>query len=180
MIIHFIKQLILASALVCFTGSLLAIEASKVPKDRQSATGLYFTAVEASEHMASNASSTLFLDIRDPVEIFTVGMPLIADHNVTFKYIDPTKWNEKKKTFGMKGNPNFTNGVSEQLKAKGLTNADTIIVICGSGKRAAKAATALKKAGYGKVYSVMDGYKAWQKANLKWSRDLDKTKVLVK
>ena len=180
MFIQFLKQIIFASALACFTVNALAIEASKVPKDRQSATGLYFTAVEASKYMESNAASTLFLDIRDPVEIFTVGMPLIVDHNVTFKYIDPTKWNEKKKTFGMKDNPVFTDGVHEQLKAKGLTNADTIIVICGSGKRAAKAATALKTAGYNNVYSVIDGYKAWQEANLKWSRELDKVKVLVK
>ena len=180
MTIHFIKQIMLVGTLVCFMGNVFAIDASKVPKNKQSTTGLYFTSVEASKHMANNAASTLFLDIRDPVEIFTVGMPLVVDRNVTFKYIDPTKWNKKKQTFGMKGNPNFAKGVSEQLKAKGLTNGDTIIVICGSGKRAAKAATALKKAGFGNVYSVMDGYKAWQKANLKWSRKLDKAKVLVK
>ena len=177
---HFIKQIIFVSALVFFTGNVFAVDASKVPKDRQSATGLYFTSVEASEHMANNAASTLFLDIRDPVEIFTVGMPQAVDHNVTFKYIDPTKWNEKKETFGMKGNPDFVKGVNEQLTAKGLTNTDNIIVICGSGKRAAKAATALKKAGFSKVYSVVDGYQAWQKANLKWSKKLDKAKVLVK
>ena len=176
---NFIKQILLTGALVCFTANVFAIDASNVPKNKQSATGLYFTSVEASEYMAKNTASTLFLDIRDPVEIFTVGMPLAVDHNVTFKYIDPTKWNEKKKTFGMKNNPGFSKGVNEQLEAKGLTSADTIIVICGSGKRAAKAATALKKAGFGKVYSVMDGYKAWQKANLKWSRELVKEKVLV-
>ncbi len=107
-------------------------------------------------------------------------MPLVADHNVTFKYIDPTKWNKTRSTFAWRENPDFTKGVSEQLNNKGLTNSDTIIVICGSGRRAAKAATALKKAGFGRVYSVTDGYPGWQKANLGWSRKLDMNKVLVK
>ena len=107
-------------------------------------------------------------------------MPNAVDTNITFKYVDPTLWNEKKSTFGFKSNPNFLKDVDIRLKEKGLTSSDTIILFCGSGKRAAKAASALKKAGFSKVYSVMDGYKAWQKADLEWSRKLDKQKVLVK
>lgn len=175
-----IKQFILIATFAVFSAQVLAIDASKVPPDRQSATGLYFTSVEASEYMAKKTASTLFLDIRDPVEIFTVGMPLEVDHVVTFKYIDPTKWDDEKNTFGMKGNPDFEKGVSEQLEAKGLTKADTIILICGSGKRTAKAATALKKAGFTKVYSVIDGYQGWQEADLEYSKKLSKEKVLSK
>jgi len=173
-----IKKFTLFAILLLFSAQALAIEASKVPKDRQSATGLYFTSLEASHYVARHAGSTLFLDIRDPVEIFTVGMPLAVDHNVTFKYVDPSKWDAKNETFGMRGNPDFVKGVDAQLKAKGLTRSSTIILICGSGKRAAKAATALKKAGFDKVYSVVDGYSAWQKDGLKWSRKLVKDKVM--
>ena len=175
-----IKKLILISILVFFSSNIFAIDASKVPEDRQSTTGLYFTSLEASDHVAKQGDSTLFIDIRDPVDIFTVGMPNAVDTNVTFKYVDPSLWNEKKSTFGFKSNPNFLKDVDIRLKEKGLTNSDTIILICGSGKRAAKAASALKKAGFSNVYSVMDGYKAWQKADLEWSRKLDKQKVLVK
>jgi len=178
MIIHLIKRILIVSFLVCFAGSALAIDASKVPKQKQTEAGLYFTSLEASEHMANNAASTLFIDIRDPVEIFILGMPLAVDRNITFKYIDPTQWNENNETFGMKVNPDFTQKVSEQLKAKGLSNTDTIILICGSGIRSASAASILKKAGYDKVYSVIDGYHGWQNSRLKWSRELDKTKVL--
>ena len=177
---HIIKQICLAGALICFSSGVFAIDASKVPKDRQSASGLYFTSVEASDYMKKNATTTLFLDIRDPVEIFTVGMPLAVDHNVPFKFIDPTRWNEKNKTFAMEGNADFSQDVSEQLKAKGLTNKDTIILICGSGKRTAKAANYLNNEGFSKVYSVVDGYSTWQKANLEWSTELVKDKVLVK
>ena len=51
--------------------------------------------------------------------------------------------------------------------------------MCGSGKRSAKAATALTKAGYSNVYTIIDGYKGWQKSNLKWSKKLDKSKMYV-
>lgn len=175
-----IKHFALFSILIFFSSHIFAIDASKVPKSKQSTTGLYFTSLEASAHMVKNGKSTLFVDIRDPVEIFTVGMPTPVDTNVTFKWVDPSKWNDKKSTFGFKKNPDFSKNMNTALKAKGLTNADTIVLICGSGKRAAKAASALKKSGFSKVYSVMDGYKAWQKANLQWSKKLDKQKVLVK
>jgi rhodanese-related sulfurtransferase len=173
-----IKRFSVLALLLVISAQAFAIEASKVPEDRQSATGLYFTSLEASNYVARHARSTLFLDIRDPVEIFTVGMPTAVDHNVTFKYVDPTAWDAKKETFAMKGNPDFVKGVDAQLKAKGLTRSNRIILICGSGKRAAKAATALKKAGFPKVYSVVDGYAAWQKDNLPWSRKLAKDKVM--
>lgn len=52
MIANFIKQILLTGALVCFTANVFAIDASNVPKNKQSATGLYFTSVEASEYMA--------------------------------------------------------------------------------------------------------------------------------
>lgn len=175
-----LKKVVLFSILLLFSNHLFAIDASKVPEDRQSTTGLYFTSQEASEHMAKNSISTLFVDIRDPAEIFTVGMPLIVDTNVVFKWIDPKKWDNKKSTFGFKNNPNFSKNMVKALNAKELTKSDTVILICGSGKRAAKAASSLKKSGFSNVYSVVDGYQTWQKSNLPWSRKLDKRKVLVR
>ena len=180
MIFDYLKKIVFVSALIFFSGQVLAIDASKVSKDKQSTTGLYFTSQEASDHMAKSGKSTLFVDIRDPVEIFTVGMPTAVDTNVTFKWVNPAAWDEKKSTFAFKNNPAFSKDIGARLKAKGLTATDNIILICGSGKRATKAASALQKAGFSKVYSVVDGYTGWQKANLKWSRKLDKEKVLVK
>lgn len=177
---HLLEKIMLMSTLIWFTGCAHAIDASKVPEDKRSAAGLYFTSVEADTFISNNTAPTLFLDIRDPAEIFVLGMPLAVDHNVIYKYIDPSQWNEKNQTFGMKSNPDFEKIVSEQIKAKGLKKTDNIILICGSGMRSALAATTLKKAGYSKVYSVIDGYNGWQQANLKWSTALDKNKVMLK
>lgn len=45
-------------------------------------TGLYLTSQEASVHMTKNAKSTLFVDIRDPAEILSVGI----DYYLIFPY----------------------------------------------------------------------------------------------
>ena len=96
-----------------------------------------------------------------------------------FKRINLNKWDKKKSTFKLPKNPDFAKDVDARLTAKGLSSNDTIILICGSGKRAAKAASVLKKSGFTNVYSVMDGYKGWQKSNLKWSKKLDKGKMYI-
>ena len=176
---NILKYFLLLCAVGTVFSNAYAIEESKVPKDRRSTTGMYFTSEEASAHMATNSKSTLFVDVRDPAEIFTVGMPVSANTNVPFKRINLNKWDKKKSTFKLPKNPNFAEDVDARLKAKGLSSNDTIILICGSGKRAAKAASVLKKSGYTNVYSVMDGYKGWQKSNLKWSKKLDKGKMYI-
>lgn len=166
--------------LICgllFTEFAFAIEASKVEKAKQTKLGLYYTAVEANKHMSKYAKQTLFVDVRDPAELHTVGMPTNVDANVPFLRIDLTRWNTKKMKFQWKKNPRFADEVAPRLLDKGLTKKDTIIVICGSGKRAAKAVNALAKAGYKKVYPVVDGYKAWQKSKLPWSRKLAVSKM---
>ena len=72
---------------------------------KRSTAGLYFTSKEASAHMTTNSKSTLFVDVRDPAEIFTVGMPASANTNVPFKRINLKKWDKKKSTFKLPTNP---------------------------------------------------------------------------
>lgn len=174
---RFFPTLMCVLLLGTLSGQVVAIDAAQVAKDKQSTTGLYFTSQEAAAHMQANGETTLFVDVRDPAEIFTVGMPSVADANVPFKRIALDKWDDKRGTFGLVGNPDFASGVGERLKAKGLAADDAIILICGSGKRAAKAASVLKEAGYSRVYSVVDGYKGWQKEGLAWSKKLDRAKM---
>jgi rhodanese-related sulfurtransferase len=154
-----------------------AVDASKVAKGKQNSLGLYMTSSETHAYMQSHGSKALFLDIRDPVEIHTVGMPGGVDYNVAFKFIDTTKWDKKKGKFKLKANPDYLKDVAARLKAKGLTKEDRIILICGSGKRAAKAVNALAKAGYKNVYSVVDGYKGWLKNKLPVDKKLDRKKI---
>ena len=154
-----------------------AIEAGKVAKDKQNTLGLYLTSSETHAYMKSHGAKALFLDIRDPVEIHTVGMPGGVDYNVAFKFIDTAHWDEKKGKFKLKSNPDYAKDVAARLTAKGLTKDDRIILICGSGKRAAKAVNALAKAGYKNVYSVVDGYKGWLKNKLPADKKLDRKKI---
>jgi rhodanese-related sulfurtransferase len=154
-----------------------AIEADKVAKENQSSLGLYFTAKEAYAYLNSHGKKVLFLDVRDPAELQTVGMPTDVDANVPFKRINLLKWDPKKKQFALDTNPNFVAETGERLKAKGLNNNDTVIIICGSGLRAPKAADTLAKAEYTKVYVVVDGYKGWQADKLPWSREMDIKKM---
>lgn len=173
-IINIIVALVCSLLLVEFA---FAIDASKVDKAKKTKLGLYFTAVEANNYMNKHSNKTLFVDVRDPAELHTVGMPTNVDANVPFLRIDLTRWNVKKMKFQWKKNPRFTDELAPRLLDKGLSKSDTIIVICGSGKRAAKAVNALAKAGYTKVYPVVDGYKAWQKHKLPWSRKLAVSKM---
>lgn len=163
------------ASIICglmLTNFAYAIDASKVEKAKKTKLGLYFTAIEANDYMNKHGKKTLFVDVRDPAELHTVGMPTNADANVPFLRIDLTRWNVKAKKFQWKKNPRFSDEVAPRLLDKGLTKNDTIIVICGSGKRAAKAVNAMAKAGYTKVYPVVDGYKAWKQSKLPWSREL--------
>ena len=95
-------------------------------------------------------------------------------------------WDEKEKEYAMKVNPHF---VKETQKR--LVKDDTILVICRSGKRSAASVNLLAKAGFTKVYSIIDGFEGdkvkdpqspnhgkrmkdgWRISNLPWTYDLD-------
>jgi len=173
------KQFLLVATFLVFVIPIsgLAIEADKLPANKQSVLKLHFTAVEADKQMKSHGGKTLFIDVRDPAEVHVLGMPAPVDANVPFKFLNTRKWNTKKSQFALDKNPDFVKGVAAQLKAKGLTGDDTIVLICGSGKRAAKAVGPLAKAGYKNVYSISDGYAGWQKSKLDWSKKLDIKKM---
>jgi rhodanese-related sulfurtransferase len=157
-----------------------AIDEAKVPKAKRTTLGQYFTAVEANNHMKKHGKSTLFIDIRDPAELHTVGMATNVDANVPFFRIDLSRWNVKKHKFAWAKNRSFAKDIALRLVNKGLSKDDTVILICGSGKRAAKGVNALVKSGYTNVYPVVDGTKGWLKHKLPWSRKLAYLKMYGK
>ena len=175
--ITIIIAFIITAVLAC--NPVYAINASGIPKEKQSKLAMYFTSMEANAYIHEHDSSTLFVDVRDPGEIFTLGMPTVADAAIPFRYINLHKWNEVKKTFAMDQNPDFVNGIEHFLAKKRLSKDDTIIIICSSGKRAPKAVNLLASAGYKNVYAVVDGYEGWLHNNLPWSRKLDRNKMYV-
>ena len=172
------------------TGTLAADDWSSLSKKKQTKLGLYMTAEQAYQHVMENMDKTLFIDTRTPSELNYLGAASVMDTHVPLVFMDTTGWNDKKHRYLRKDNQNFVSDVDAQLAQKGLTKDDTVILMCRSGKRSAKAANMLADAGYTRVYSVVDGYEGdkakegeskgrrtvngWKNSNLPWTYSLDK------
>jgi rhodanese-related sulfurtransferase len=182
----------LAAVLGLSTTTAFAFDAAKVPEIKRTTIGLYLDGQEAYD-MATK-EKTLFIDVRTRAEVNFLGMPTVADANIPYMEMDKLySWDEKKAVFKLDPNSDFTAAIAERIAAKGMTKSDPIIVICRSGDRSAAAANLLAKAGYTKVYSVVDGFEGdmakdgpnagkravngWKNAGLPWSYKLAKDKM---
>ena len=193
------KKIIFVSVLISLVlaaaaTTLMAGATPNLPEKKQTSLGLYLTAQEAYEHMQAHGDETLFLDVRSRAEVNFLGMPTVADANVP--YMELSEWfayDEKKHNYVMDVNSGFAAEVARRVAAKGLTQDDTVIVMCRSGSRSAKAADLLAKLGYSHVYTVVDGYEGdkakdgehagqrvvngWRNAGLPWTYKLDRDKL---
>lgn len=177
-------------AMLSFSGNALAEDWSKLHAKKQTKLGLYMTAEQAYKHTMDNMEKTLFLDIRTPSELNYLGAASVMDAHVPFVFMDTTGWNDKKHRYLRADNKNFVTDVETQMKKKGLSKDDAVILMCRSGKRSATAVNKLAEAGFTKVYSVVDGYEGdkakegehkgkrtvngWKNAGLPWTYSLDK------
>ncbi len=184
-----VTTLLLALGLVASLAT--AVSAAEVPTKKKKITpqALYVTAKEAHDMVKAEASKILFVDVRTPEELYFVGVPEGIDKNIPIAYVDYTKIKEKKgkSKFASHLNKNLIPQLEAALKAKGLTKDDKIILICRSGSRSAKVAKKLDKAGYKKVYTVVDGFEGdkskdkklrtvngWKNAGLPYSYKFNK------
>ena len=165
-----------------------AAEAQKappeIPKDKQTTLGLYVTAKEAYDMWQKDQQKIKIIDCRTPEEYVFIGhAPMAA--NVPSKFMTYA-WDEKKKEYAMKPNPNFVKEVQKRFAKD-----DTILVMCRSGQRSAPSVDLLAKAGFTKVYNITDGFEGdkvkdpqgpnhgkrmkngWRVSNLPWTYDLD-------
>ena len=92
-------------------------------------------------------------------------------------------------------NPRFEPEIARRLAAQGLSKEDSLILICRSGDRSARAVNLLTELGYRSVYTVVDGYEGdiaaegpqagqrvvngWRNAGLPWAYQLDKAKMYL-
>lgn len=173
-----------------FSVSAVAEDWSKLHAKKQTKLGLYMTAKQAYKHTSDNMDKTLFLDVRTPSELNYLGAATVMDAHVPTVYMDTTGWNDKKHRYNRAENKNFVADVDKALKKKGLTKNDTVILMCRSGKRSAKAVNTLAKNGYTRVFTVVDGYEGgkvkkgdnkgkrmkdgWKNSGLPWTYSLDK------
>ncbi len=126
------------------------MNARSLPNEKQTILGLYVTSREAYEMWKANPEGSKILDVRTPEEALFVGHPDMA-------WTIPVAvqlyvWDAEKKKLPMQPLPDFVERVARVAKP-----GDTLMVMCRSGGRSAIAVNMLAKAGYTRVYNVVDG-----------------------
>jgi rhodanese-related sulfurtransferase/rubrerythrin len=155
-----------------------------IPEGKRTTLGLYVTAKQAHAMWAARPDRVKIIDTRTPEEYVFVGHPPMAI-NIPGWLVD-YHWDATGKRLTMRANPRFVDLVRART-----TQEDTIIVMCRSGKRSAKSVDALAKAGFNKVYTMVDGFEGdvqkdlkspafgkrtvngWKNGELPWTYDLD-------
>jgi rhodanese-related sulfurtransferase len=165
---------IFAALLTLAATSANALEPDAVPAQKRTKANLYLSAGEVPAFLQSKGGRALFLDVRTPEELASVGSAPSIDANVPFKFATPP---------GL--NADFAAWTDRRLSAKGLNKTDPVVLMCRSGNRSAAAADILTAAGYTQVYSVADGFEGdgkggWKMAGLPWGYTLEPGKAAPK
>jgi rhodanese-related sulfurtransferase len=164
--------------------------AGNVPKEKRTFPGLYLTAKDACEKWKADPKHVKIVDVRTPEEYVFVGHPVMA-WNVPAMF-QTYQWDASGQKLPMKPNPNF------EAQAKKLFKpTDTLLVMCRSGGRSAKAVDRLAKAGFKQLYNIIDGMEGdtvddpksvfhrkrmkngWKNSGLPWTYDLDPEKMCL-
>ena len=144
--------------------------------------------------LQKQSDQMLFVDVRDPVEIFFVGFTDAVDTNVPFRLVDRSRFNAKTGKFAMDINPNFADEIDAALKAKGLSRNALIVTMCRSGSHRGKpSAEYLLGRGFTNVKYIDHGFQGdsaqegemkgrrvvngWQNAGLPWSKKVNPDKI---
>lgn len=122
----------------------------QVPERKQTSLGLYVTAREAFEMWSADPERVKIIDVRTPEEYLFVGHAEMA-RNLPICFVR-YQWNVDRNEPVVAPNLEFTSSASRLFSA-----ADTLLVTCRSGGRSAQAVNALAKAGFKRVFNVIDG-----------------------
>lgn len=163
---------------------------AELPKEKQTTLGLYVTAKEAYEKWKAEPDKVKILDVRTPEEYLFVGHPAMA-WNIPLM-LQTYQWDASKQKLPMKPNPDFLSQVKEVAKPT-----DTVLIMCRSGGRSAKAANQLAEAGFQNAYSIVDGMEGdvvedpgsvfhgqrmkngWKNSGLPWTCALDPQRMIL-
>lgn len=151
---------------------------------KQTNLGLYITAQELYEAWQKDPEGVKIVDVRTVGEYVFVGHAPMAV-NIPLLFLDPAKEYYVKKP-QLPLNSKFVEEIGKRYQ-----KTDTLMIICRSGGRSAVAANILAKAGYTKVYTVIDGFEGdklkvegsynhgkrvvngWKNSGAPWTYDLD-------
>lgn len=160
----------------------------EIPKSKQTALGKYIDARQTFDLVNKDRSKVLFVDVRTSAELMFVGMTQEMDAHVPFMEMLP-EWDAKAERYRMAPNASFVQQIEAQLAKKGLTKTDTVVLMCRSGERSARAVNALAAAGFTNAFSLIEGFEGdlskdgqrtingWKNAGLPWDYKLDKAKL---
>jgi rhodanese-related sulfurtransferase len=161
-----------------------------VPEKKQTNLGLYLTAKEAYEKWKAEPDKVKILDVRTPEEYTFVGHPEMA-WNIPFLIVTH-QWDVDKSMYVLKSNQEFIAQVKEWAKPD-----DTLLVMCRSGGRSAKAVDALARAGFTNTFNIIDGMEGdtvkdpenlydgkrmkngWKNSGLPWTYKIDREQAWV-
>ena len=140
------------TCMVCMTTALADEETVNIgiPKGKQTTLGLYVTAEEAYEKWLAAPESIKVLDVRTLEEYIFVGHATMA-RNIPL-YYQTHEWDAGTGRFVMQPNPDFLSQVMQVADPD-----ETIMVMCRSGGRGARAVDMLAEAGFKHVYNITDG-----------------------
>jgi rhodanese-related sulfurtransferase len=125
-------------------------EASQLPKEKQTALGLYLSAKEAYERWKAEPDKVKIIDVRTPEEYLFVGHPTMAWKIPVA--VQSYEWDGEKKRYPMKPLLDFVSRVRTVANPD-----DTLMLMCRSGGRSAIAVNSLAQAGFKQVYNIIDG-----------------------
>lgn len=167
----------------------------QLPEIKRTKLALYLTPQQAYDMKKANPKGVALFDIRTRAEAMYVGWP--GDADALVPYVEHpeimTEWDDKRFMYKVEPNVDFVPELEHRLKDMGLGKDASIILICRSGDRSAKAVDRLLMSGYSKVYSVAEGFEGdtvkegpktgqravngWKNANLPWTYKLDKSRM---
>jgi len=125
-------------------------ESLQLPKEKQTALGLYVSAKEAYERWKAEPDKVKIIDVRTPEEYLFVGHPTMA-WKVPVA-VQLYEWDAEKKRYPMKPLLDFVARMREVANPD-----DTLMLMCRSGGRSAIAVNFLAQAGFKHVYNIIDG-----------------------
>ena len=163
---------------------------TNLPKEKQTALGLYVTAKEAYDKWQAQPDKIKIIDVRTPEEFLFVGHPAMAWKIPVAAQL--YTWDAEKKQFPMQPLADFASRVSQVAKLD-----DTLLVMCRSGGRSAIAVNMLAKAGFIHVHNIIDGMEGdvvedpasvfvgqrlkngWKNSGCPWTYRLNPDRLLV-
>ena len=175
--------LLLSVAFICSGSVVVQATEQRLPKKtKQTVLGKYVTAAEAYDMWLKDPETVGILDVRSPSEYVFVGhAPMAVNIPITFY-----EWDMSKGDMIQVDNVQFEAQVSKRFPKN-----QTLLVMCRSGSRGAKAVNRLSAHGFVDVYNIIDGFEGdkvkdkrsvyigkrvrngWKNALLMWTYDLN-------